>query len=40
MHKLKLQEIAARCGYTEIAKQRKLLDDLESNIMDKNSVNY
>ena len=32
MHKLKLQEIAARCGYTEIAKQRKLLDDLESNI--------
>lgn len=40
MYKLNLQEIADRCGYTEIAKQRKLLDDLESNIMDNLILKY
>ncbi|MBW5396562.1 ImmA/IrrE family metallo-endopeptidase [Brachyspira pilosicoli] len=40
MSKLNLQEIADRCGYTKIGKHKKLLDDLESNIIDNLILKY
>lgn len=40
MSKLRLKNIADICGYTEIAKQQKLLDDLESKIMDNLILKY
>lgn len=40
MSKLGLKEIADRCGYTEIAKHKKLLDDLENNIIDNLILKY
>ncbi|PLV55295.1 hypothetical protein [Brachyspira pilosicoli] len=40
MSKLGLKEIADRCGYTEIAKYKKLLDDLENNIIDNLILKY
>ena len=40
MSKLGLKKIADICGYTEIAKHHKLLDDLESNVMDNLILKY
>ena len=40
MSKLGLKNIADICGYTEIAKHNKLLDNLESNIMDNLILKY
>lgn len=40
MSKLGLKDIAYICGYTSIAKHRKLLDDLESNVMDNLILKY
>ena len=40
MSKLGLKEIVDRCGYTEIAKHKKLLDDLENNIIDNLILKY
>ncbi|MEI0796391.1 ImmA/IrrE family metallo-endopeptidase [Brachyspira pilosicoli] len=40
MSKLGLKEIADRCGYTEIVKHKKLLDDLENNIIDNLILKY
>lgn len=40
MSKLNLQEIADRCGYTKIGKHKKLLYDLESNIIDNLILKY
>lgn len=40
MSKLGLKKIADICGYTKIAKQRILLDDLEFNVMDNLILKY
>lgn len=40
MSKLGLKKIADICGYTKIVKQQKLLDELESNIMDNLILKY
>lgn len=40
MSKLGLKNIADICGYTNIAKHHKLLDDLESNVMDNLILKY
>lgn len=40
MSKLGLKNIADICGYTNIAKYHKLLDDLESNVMDNLILKY
>ncbi|MEI0605708.1 hypothetical protein R4K48_01965 [Brachyspira pulli] len=40
MSKLGLKNIADICGYTSIAKHHKLLDDLESNVMENLILKY
>lgn len=40
MSKFRLKNIADICGYTNIAKYHKLLDDLESNVMDNLILKY
>ena len=40
MSKLGLKNIVDICGYTNIAKYHKLLDDLESNVMDNLILKY